>query len=441
MSHNPSPSKLTTAAEAIDYLYELRLFGTKLGLENPLRLAKHLGSPQADLKFIHVAGTNGKGSVCAILESIYRNAGYRVGLFTSPHLIHFGERIQVNRTLLSNDRLVTIVNRIRDALSQFETEHHPTFFEVVVVLGLLHFQQEQCDVVIWETGMGGRLDATNIVQPILSVITNVALDHQKWLGDTVEAIAAEKAGIIKTQIPSIHGVMDPRAASVIKQKANSIGSPLTQIQASYIESRLENMPLSLAGDHQRENAALALRSIELLDEILPVSTTAQTKGLDNINWLGRLQTIRRNGQIILLDGAHNEPSIKALCQHLSHLKTGPCISVLMGVLEDKGIEQWISQVVSVADRFFLAPVASGRSLPPTTLAALINDCSPKPSTQCFETGKEALEAALRDSSFLVVCGSIYLVGEMLSYLQNETSSAIDQSLNDWNDTPSSSKDA
>jgi len=438
MSQDPSPRTLTTAAEAIDYLYELRLFGTKLGLENPLRLAKHFGNPQAELKFIHVAGTNGKGSVCAILESIYRNAGYRVGLFTSPHLIRFGERIQVNRRLLPDDRLVTQVNEIREALRQFNAEHHPTFFEIVVVLGLLHFRQERCDVVIWETGMGGRLDATNIVQPILSVITNVALDHQKWLGDTVEAIAAEKAGIIKAQTPSIHGVMDPRAASVIRQTAASIGSPLTQIQASEGEPFLGELPLSLAGKHQRENAALALRSVELLRELLPVSPAARRIGLKQVRWSGRLQTIQRNKQTLLLDGAHNEPSIQALCEHLTTLEPRRPISILMGVLEDKGIEKWIHRLASLANQFFLVPVASGRTLAPTTLATLIEKGDFKGTVRCFETAKEALEAALKDSTFLVICGSIYLIGETLSLLTAETSSMIEQGLNDWNDTPGKS---
>ncbi len=434
MSSSPSPNVLTTAAEAIDYLYELRLFGTKLGLENPLRLARHFGNPQADLKFIHVAGTNGKGSVCAMLECIYRRAGYRVGLFTSPHLVHFGERIQVNRSLLPDESLVALVNEIREALSQFKIEHHPTFFEIVVVLGLLHFQREHCDIVIWETGMGGRLDATNIVQPILSVITNVGLDHQKWLGDTIEAIATQKAGIIKPHTPSVHGVMDPKAAQIIRSQAASVSSPLTSIENNEVEALTADTPLSLLGRHQQENAALALRAVEILDKQVPVPVSSRKESLGHVRWPGRLQTVDREGQCILLDGAHNEPSITALCEFLKTFRQDRQIAFLLGVLEDKGIENWIPSLTRLANRFYLAPVSSGRSLDTKSLTKLIKGASDEATVECYATSKDALDAALTTSPLLVVCGSIYLVGEIIGYLENETFSQTEQKLNDWGGT-------
>src|ERR1044071_2920969 len=172
-------------AEAIQFLYGLRLFGTKLGLENTFKLAALAGNPQQQLRFIHVAGTNGKGSTCAMLESIYRAAGLRVGLFTSPHLVSFRERIQVNRRLISEAEVVQLVESMQPWLAEFPADHHPTFFEVVTVMALRYFAEQKCDLVIWETGLGGRLDATNIVTPLASVITNIAYDHQQWLGDTL----------------------------------------------------------------------------------------------------------------------------------------------------------------------------------------------------------------------------------------------------------------
>src|ERR1041385_7408541 len=192
-----------TYPEAIQFLYDLRWFGLKLGLENTFKLAALAGNPQDKLRFIHVAGTNGKGSTCAMLESIYRAAGLRVGLFTSPHLVSFRERIQVNRELISEKDVVRLVDEMKPLLKEFPADHHPTFFEVVTVMALKYFAEQKCDLVIWETGLGGRLDATNIVTPLASVITNIGLDHEQWLGDTIEKIAAEKAGIIKPGVPVI----------------------------------------------------------------------------------------------------------------------------------------------------------------------------------------------------------------------------------------------
>src|SRR4051812_38065776 len=178
--------------EAIEFLYSLRLFGTKLGLDNTFRLAAQAGNPQERLRFIHVAGTNGKGSTCAMLESIYRATGLKTGLFTSPHLISFCERIQVNRVLIPQEDVTSLLEQFRPWLKQFPSDAHPTFFEVVTVMALKYFAEQQCDIVLWETGLGGRLDATNIVTPLASIITNVQYDHQQWLGSSLREIAGEK---------------------------------------------------------------------------------------------------------------------------------------------------------------------------------------------------------------------------------------------------------
>src|ERR1700756_2118405 len=184
-----------TYAEAIQFLNSLRLFGANLGLDNPRRLAELAGNPHRQLRFIHVAGTNGKGSTCAMLESVYRAAGLRVGLFISPHLVSFRERIQVNRQLIGENDVVRHVEALKPFLKEFPEDHHPTFFEAVTIMALRHFAEQKCDLVIWETGLGGRLDATNIVTPLASVITNIQFDHQQWLGETLDRIAYEKAGI------------------------------------------------------------------------------------------------------------------------------------------------------------------------------------------------------------------------------------------------------
>src|SRR6266446_8216948 len=211
--------RLVTYSEAINFLYGLRWFGMKPGLANTLKLAALAGNPHHHLRFIHVAGTNGKGSTCAMLESIYRAAGLRVGLFTSPHLVSFGERIQVDRRVIAADEVARAVSELQPLLETFPRDAHPTFFEVVTVMALRYFAEQKCGLVVWETGLGGRLDATNIVTPLASVITNVALDHQQWLGDTLAKIAFEKAGIIKPRVPVISARQNPDAEQVIRARA------------------------------------------------------------------------------------------------------------------------------------------------------------------------------------------------------------------------------
>src|SRR4026208_1262791 len=236
-----------TYSEAIKFLYGLQLFGARLGLENTRKLAESAGNPHEQLRFIHVAGTNGKGSVCAMLESIYRAAGLRVGLFTSPHLISFRERMQINRELISEAEVITQVRQVQKLLVSFSSESHPTFFEIVTIMALRYFAAKQCDLVIWETGLGGRLDATNIVTPLASVITNVQLDHEKWLGHSIEQIAAEKAGIIKRGVPVLTAAQEP-ALSIISKTAHANSSPL-----HVVTTALANIEPPLLGEHQRLN--------------------------------------------------------------------------------------------------------------------------------------------------------------------------------------------
>src|SRR5208283_1364668 len=266
-------------AEAVQFLYSLRLFGAKFGLENTFKLAALAGRPQEKLRFIHVAGTNGKGSTCAMLESIYRAAGLRTGLFTSPHLVSFRERIQVNRQLIPEAAVIRLVGEMQPMFKQFPPGHHPTFFEVVTVMALKFFAEQKCDLVIWETGLGGRLDATNIVTPLAGVITNIALEHQQWLGDTLEKIAAEKAGIIKPGVPIITAAEEPEALAVIEKMAREKNAPLTIVgQASILSpskkaknSETGRMPvLPLPGEHQKTNAALALAAVAVLQDKIPV---------------------------------------------------------------------------------------------------------------------------------------------------------------------------
>ena len=297
------------------------MFGANFRLENTFRLAALADNPQKKLRFIHVAGTNGKGSTCAMLEGIYRAAGLRVGLFTSPHLVSFRERIQVNRQLISESEVTRLVEELRAVNRENET----TLFEFATVMALKFFAEQKCDLVIWETGLGGRLDATNIVTPLASVITNIAFDHQQWLGDTLEKIAAEKAGIIKPSVPVVTATDVPEALAVIEKIAREKNAPLVKVGPASSRSLAGKMPAPpLAGEHQKINAALAFATVELLQRQIPVTEENIRLGLAEVNWPGRLQLVARpGGGKILLDGAHNVAGIETLRVALESLPPLP----------------------------------------------------------------------------------------------------------------------
>ncbi|HEU6448451.1 MAG TPA: folylpolyglutamate synthase/dihydrofolate synthase family protein [Verrucomicrobiae bacterium] len=419
-----------TYAEAVQFLYGLRLFGAKFGLENTFKLAALAGNPQNHLRFIHVAGTNGKGSTCAMLESIYRVAGLRVGLFTSPHLVSFRERIQINRQLISENDVVRLVEELQPLLKQFPENHHPTFFEVVTVIALKFFAEQKCNLVIWETGLGGRLDATNIVTPLASVITNIALDHQQWLGDSLEKIATEKAGIIKNKIPVVTAVDEPEALMAIEKVVREKNAPLIRIQ----NLRSEDLELSLLGEHQKQNAALAIATVEILRRQIPVSPKQIETGLQNVNWPGRLQLIEKNGQKILLDGAHNVAGAKALRETIE--KKFPAEAnraLVLGVLQDKDWQRICEVVAPLAETICAVPVLSERSADPQNFLKACRQANPTAKIFAEKSLADALKK-LRDEKFVVVTGSLYLIGEALEVLNYFPLSPGEQGLNEWTAT-------
>ena len=424
-------------AQAIEFLHGLQVFGAQLGLENTRRLAALAGNPQEKLRFLHVAGTNGKGSTCALLESIYRTAGLRVGLFTSPHLVSFRERIQVNRQFIPESELVRRVEEIQTRLRQFPDNAHPTLFEVTTVLALQYFAAEGCDLVIWETGLGGRLDATNIVTPLASVITNIALDHQSWLGDTLEKIAAEKAGILKPGIPGITGTDAPEALRVIEATARKIGAPLTRVRPDPDED--ESMRPALWGKHQRQNAALARATVEALQPQIPVTQEQIRTGLATVRWPGRLQRVQGpHGQRILLDGAHNVAGAEALRAALTdrselHPSDPEMIvpaAFIVGFLGDKEWQSMCGILAPLAAKVFTVPVASERTAAAGDLAAAFQAARPGAEVVACSTLAEALAAA-RGEPFLVITGSLYLVGEALEQLGLSPAETGERALNEW----------
>jgi dihydrofolate synthase/folylpolyglutamate synthase len=427
-----------TYSEAIQFLYGLRLFGAKFGLENTFQLAALAGNPQDRLRFIHVAGTNGKGSTCAMLESIYRAAGLRVGLFTSPHLVSFRERIQVNRQLIPEAEVVRLVEELQPLLKQFSADHHPTFFEVVTVMALNFFAEQKCDLVIWETGLGGRLDATNIVNPLASVITNIQFDHQQWLGDTLEKIAAEKAGIIKPGVPVITTADELEALAVIEKTAREKNAPLIKVISA--ETKLAAFfrgapALPLPGEHQKLNAALAIATVETLQSEIPVSAAAVRNGLETVSWPGRLQQVTLpNGQRILLDGAHNVAGAKALLSALEKNFTAARRTLILGVLQDKDWRHICETLAPMAGRIFTVPVASERAADARELAVACRAANPAAEIAACDSLRRALDLAASDR-FVVVTGSLYLVGEALELLGLSPATGDERALNEWSARP------
>jgi dihydrofolate synthase/folylpolyglutamate synthase len=385
-----------TYEEALAWLYSTQQFGIKLGLENIRSLLGALGNPQQRLCFLHVAGTNGKGSVCAMLDSILRASGRKVGLYTSPHLVDFRERIRIDGEKSAPHAIANGLTIIREISAGWS--HSPTFFEIATALALHHFAQERCDLVVLETGMGGALDATNAVRPLVSVITPIALDHTQWLGNALAEIAGEKAGIIKPGVPVISARQAPAAAAVLTQRAASAGSSL-----EFIQVPLEQADIGLRGIHQKENAAVAVAAlraarIEISDEFV-------RRGLRDIRWPGRFQVVDER---IVLDGCHNPHAAEQLLTTWRDAYGTERATMIFGALRDKDYTAMLKILEPICREVLLVPVQSERSGDPRVLAAAC-----MVPHRIFRSVKEALDAS---RGKILITGSLFLVGEALQAL-------------------------
>ena len=388
-----------TYAEAIEWLDGLQIKGIKLGLENTRRLLKAVGNPDEALRFLHVAGTNGKGSVCAMLDAVLREAGYRTGLYTSPHLVDFRERIRVDGRMISHDETSAGIARLRKAVEDWE--HAPTYFEVGTVLAIDHFARSGCDVVVLETGMGGRFDSTNVVTPLVSVLTPVAMDHMEWLGETLEAIAAEKAGIIKAGRPVVSAPQAPAAAAVIRGKAMEVGSDICFVDSPWSGA------LGLRGEHQTWNAALAAAA--LATSGLPCSAEVLVKGIAEVQWPGRFQRV---GERLVVDGAHNFHSVVALVSTWQGEFGSRKAKVVFGALDDKRPADMLEVLSPLASEFLFVPVESPRSMRPSDLMA-----STDTPARVFASLDAAMHEALEGEGMVLVTGSLYLAGSLLNWAE------------------------
>ncbi|MEZ0256767.1 MAG: folylpolyglutamate synthase/dihydrofolate synthase family protein [Chthoniobacter sp.] len=396
--------------EAVDWLYASQLHGIKLGLENTQRLASALqievSGPRAP-KFLHVAGTNGKGSVCAMLDACCRAAGLRTGLFTSPHLITFRERIRLNGEMISEADVAEGLTKIRELAADWD--HAPTFFEITTALALAWFQKQGAEVVALETGMGGRLDATNIVAPAVCVLTPIDLDHQQYLGESLPEIAREKAGIIKSGVPAVSAPQAEEVRAAFDGLAAERGT-----QVRYIDTPLEGVELALAGSHQPWNAALAVRTLELAG--LAISEEAIARGLREVSWPGRFQQVRSR---FIIDGAHNPAAARRLAQTWREVYGDKRASLILGILRDKDMRGIFEALLPIAGRILTVPVANPRSATPQEIAKVIGQVAPRQECIAVRDLPAAIRIAQSMERRTLITGSLFLAGEALAFFESQ----------------------
>ena len=405
-------------------------FGINLGLKRIQQLLLDLGNPQERVPIIHVAGTNGKGSVCAYLSAILTEAGYRVGRYTSPHLVDWTERITLNEVAITDEALIAILEEVTTkARLAVET---PTQFEVITAAAWLYFARSQVDVAVMEVGLGGRLDATNVCdRPLASIIVSLSREHWQRLGSTLAKIAGEKAGVLKANCPAIIGSLPPEAAAVVKQKITELNCPAVWVKpAIEIESqdnqrwaKYQNIeyPLPLLGEMQLNNSAIAIATLQILQQQgWQITPQAITEGMAKTQWRGRIQWFTWRGRKILIDGAHNPAAAKFLRQYVDTLEQP--VTWLMGMLSTKEHDKIFQALLRPGDELYLVPVPEHSSAKPEELARLALQLCPnlercQTETDLFIALKSIRERTSDREKLIVFCGSLYLIGYFFKHLR------------------------
>ena len=410
--------------EALNYIDGVAWFGSKPGLSRVTELLHALGDPQNRLKFVHIAGTNGKGSCAAMLASVLKTAGYKTGLFTSPYLYRFNERMQINGEEIGNEVLADIVTRV--SVPAEKMEDHPTEFELMTAAAMLWYAEEDCDIVVLEVGLGGRFDATNVIsRPEVSVIMNIGLDHTKILGDTVEKIAAEKAGIIKSGCPCVLYQQSGSVTQVIREHCQEMDSALSIADFSAIRIEFDSLEgqvftykgeayaIPLLGEHQRKNAAVVIETVETLRRRgWKLSQEDVEHGLYAVSWPARFEPVSEEPYFIV-DGGHNPQCAQTVAENLKNYFPLCRRVLLMGVLADKDYRGLSGILAPEADEFVCVTPDSDRALPAEELAQVLRPFG-KPVTVCKsikEGVSAAIDAAGRDGMVCAV-GSLYMVGDI-----------------------------
>ncbi|HNT43432.1 MAG TPA: folylpolyglutamate synthase/dihydrofolate synthase family protein [Syntrophorhabdaceae bacterium] len=406
---------------SLEYLSGLERFGSVFGLENISRLLGAIGDPHRSLRTVHVAGTNGKGSVATMISCILKAAGYRVGKYTSPHLVSFTERITVNEEEIGEDEVASLTEHIRERAHGTGPDPFYTYFDFTTALAFEHFRREKIDIAVVETGLGGRLDSTNVIEPLTTVVTNVAFDHMKELGGTIGKIAGEKAGIIKKGVPLITGARG-RALEVLEARARELASPIHVLGRDFLgrkkgERRFsyrgigwdcDNIALNLEGDHQLFNAALALCAVESLSRGgFRVGEDHVRDALASVRWQGRLETVRER-PLVILDGAHNLSGVRALTRFLRSRYRDRRKVLVFGVMRDKQYGRMLEVMNGCVDLAILTQPNTERALEAESMRGLARNPIVTKDT------KSALRKARQlagDRDLILVTGSLYTIGE------------------------------
>jgi dihydrofolate synthase / folylpolyglutamate synthase len=438
--------------ETLQYLFGLQRFGIKLGLANITALLQYMEQPQEEFPAVHIAGSNGKGSTASFLASILQQAGYRVGLYTSPHLIDFNERIQINGLPIPTDRVVFLTEYIQEAIDRMKKKHggeqNPirtsgdkdfdpkkaviTFFEFTTAMAFLHFRQEKIDIAVLEAGMGGRLDATNVIDPLLSVITTISLEHTQYLGESLLKIAGEKAGIIKPKRPLLTSASQPEVLDVFRQRCQELQSPCYSWKNDFSAVELcpqvisfqgrshqwEKLHLGMAGRHQMINASLALAAVEtLMEDGFAFEEKHLRQGLAEVKWPGRLEQIGGK-PAILLDGAHNPEAAEVLREALTNGFPRHRLILVMGIMVDKEIGKMMASLVPLADFLILTQPGIDRAAPLDILRTRAASFG-KPTVEIGNVAQAVAKAMqeAKKEDLILVTGSLYTVGEARAFLK------------------------
>jgi dihydrofolate synthase / folylpolyglutamate synthase len=422
----PEAASAAAYAAAQDYLFGLKAAGPKFGIDRMRLLAAELGHPERAVPCAHVAGTNGKGSVAAMLDAILRAAGWRAGLYTSPHLVRLSERVQVDRRPLTEDEIVAYTAELRPVAERLEarggTGDRPSFFEFMTAMAFLQFARHRCDFNVIEVGLGGRLDATNIVDPEVSVITSIGLDHCDMLGDTLEQIAAEKAGIIKPGRPLVLGRMPEVAAQTIRAVAKKLNAPIVSVADEFGNDLARYPRTRLEGDCQRWNAATAALAARRLSARWGITEAAIAEGLRSVDWPGRWERVRMGGRLLILDASHNPEGAEVLDVNLSRLvaEKGRAPVVIVGALGASRARPLLEAVGRHAGEICLVVPNQSRACGYAELASLLPVCFKGKVRRATVEGlfpAPGICTAGGPDDAVVVTGSIYLLGEVLARLE------------------------
>ena len=423
--------------EIVDYIEEIPKFTSKNPLDHTKALLKCLGDPQNQMQVIHVAGTNGKGSVCAYLDSMLRAGGYKVGLFTSPHLVKINERFKINGEMISDERFVKAFEEVQKIIKKAQEDglDHPSYFETLFLMGMVVFKEANVDYVVLETGLGGRLDATNTVDhPLACIITSISLDHVEYLGDTIEKIAGEKAGIIKPGVPVIFDGNQEEAEKVIKNRAKELGCPYYEVKqasqkmTSYTPDGISftydskiygtiDLFIPFIAKYQMMNASLAVETMGVLKEVHKIEKETLKAGMEHTKWQGRMETVLPG---VIVDGAHNEDGIAKFVETVRYFQDDYPITLLFTTVSDKDFKDMIQKICNGLhfSNVYVTEIWGSRKQSSTELAELFreNGCKQVYAEPDCEKAFE-LAYAKKGDGLLFVVGSLYLVGEIKNYLK------------------------